>query len=273
MLENLGFHVVSEHPYLLSSQATQYSIQDLTLDSAEQIDLEAIGDLFEEAFQTIWTGAAESDALNGLVIGQRLAVNEVALLRSYARYMKQAAFGFEQAFIADTLLKHGHAAKLLVAQFKALLKPAQTHNADTGEFEDYLANIESLNEDRVLRLLMALINATVRSNYFAEREDSSLIVHKLAPAELLDLPEPRPAYEVFVYAPDMEGVHLRSSKVARGGIRWSDRPEDYRTEVLGLVKAQQVKNAVIVPVGAKGGFVANCIDHCYLWNWWTCRID
>ncbi|MFK7914416.1 MAG: NAD-glutamate dehydrogenase, partial [Pseudomonadales bacterium] len=255
VLENLGFHVVSEHPYLLSGPAHQYSIQDLTLAGASPIDLEAIGDLFEDAFRSIWAGFAESDALNGLITAQRLQVHEVALLRSYARYMKQAAFGFEQAFIADTLLKHGSAARMLVQQFKALLKPAQTETDCTEAFDSYTAAIESLNEDRVLRLLMALISATVRSNYFAQREDHSLIVHKLAPAQLLDLPEPRPAFEVFVYAPDMEGVHLRSSKVARGGIRWSDRPEDYRTEVLGLVKAQIVKNAVIVPSGAKGGFV------------------
>ena len=255
VLENLGFHVVSEHPYSLTSGQGQFSIQDLSLDGAAAIDLVAIGPLFEEAFRSIWFGQAENDALNGLVVAQRLNSEEVALLRSYARYMKQAAFGFEQAFIAKTLLKHGSAARMLVQQFKALLKPTGNDDACAEEFDRYLSAIESLNEDRVLRTLMALISATVRSNYFAEREDRSLIVHKLAPAELLGLPEPRPAFEVFVYAPDMEGVHLRSSKVARGGIRWSDRPEDYRTEVLGLVKAQIVKNAVIVPSGAKGGFV------------------
>lgn len=255
VLENLGFHVISEHPYLLTTAQRQYSIQDLTLARDAQVDLSAIGSLFEAAFRSIWTGAAENDALNGLVIDQRMTWQAVALLRSYARYMKQAALGFEQAFIAETLLKHGAAASMLVQQFNALLKPSQTTNDCSDAFESYLAAIESLNEDRVLRLLMALVTATVRSNYFAQRDDQSLIVHKLAPAGIPGLPEPRPQFEVFVYAPDMEGVHLRSSKVARGGIRWSDRPEDYRTEVLGLVKAQIVKNAVIVPSGAKGGFV------------------
>ncbi|MGI9328550.1 MAG: NAD-glutamate dehydrogenase [Pseudomonadales bacterium] len=255
VLENLGFHVVSEHPYQLHTGDTPYTIQDVTLARQGTLDLSAVGELFEAAFKAIWDGAAESDPLNGLVVDQQLDWQAVALLRSYARYMKQAAFGFEQTFIASTLLNHGVAARLLIQHFTGLLHPQQRDQPCREEFETYLAQIELLNEDRVLRQLLALIDATVRTNYFTDRADESLIVHKLSPAALVGLPEPKPLYEIFVYAPHMEGVHLRSSKVARGGIRWSDRLEDYRTEVLGLVKAQIVKNAVIVPSGAKGGFV------------------
>ncbi|MEM1230590.1 MAG: NAD-glutamate dehydrogenase [Pseudomonadota bacterium] len=256
VLEHFGFEVLTEHPYRIDSDDGVYSIQDLTLRSPTAIPLESIGDLFENAFSAIWQDRAESDALNALVLLEHLDWQQIALLRSYARYMKQAAFGFEQAFIEQTLLKHSPAAKLLIAQFVHRLHPEQQQPDVSDSFMAYLQQIELLNEDQVLRQLYDLVQATLRSNYFAERADAGLLVHKIAAQALPRLPQPRPLYEIYTYSPDFEGVHLRSSPVARGGIRWSDRQEDYRTEVLGLVKAQIVKNAVIVPNGAKGGFVA-----------------
>jgi glutamate dehydrogenase len=256
MLEHFGLEVRSEHPYHVDTGDESYSIQDLKVASDSPLPLESVGDLFEQAFSAVWQGLAESDALNSLVISEHLHWQQIALLRSYARYMKQAAYGFEQAFIEQTVLKHSPAAKLLMAHFEHRLDPRQQLSSQDDAFRAYLNQIELLNEDQVLRRLYELVQATVRTNYFADRHDPGLVVHKLAARELPELPEPRPLFEIYAYSPDFEGVHLRSSQVARGGIRWSDRQEDYRTEVLGLVKAQIVKNAVIVPNGAKGGFVA-----------------
>ena len=255
ILEHLGFDVVSEHPYTVTTETAEYSIQDFSLRRSGGLDLTTVGPAFESAFARIWQGVAQSDRFNGLILCQGLSWREVALLRGYAAYMRQAGFGFEREFIGATLLKHDEAARLLIQHFH--------HRLGTGAVPDcapelgaYLDAVPLLNEDQVLRGFMQLIEATERTNfYYPFEHDAGLIVYKLSPENLSALPLPRPRHELFVYAPDMEGVHLRSSSVARGGIRWSDRLEDYRTEILGLVKAQIVKNAVIVPSGAKGGFV------------------
>ncbi|MEM6708251.1 MAG: NAD-glutamate dehydrogenase [Pseudomonadota bacterium] len=256
ILEHFGFKVLSEQPYRLPTATHCFNIQDFSLARESAIDLEAVGPVFEDAFRAVWGGQAESDRLNGLIVSELLTWREVALLRSYARYMKQAAFGIEQSFIAMTLLKYPAAARLLVDCFTERLDPAAFPGTAAAEFTQWLDTLSLINEDRVFRHLFELIEATVRSNYFrTDLADPETIAHKIAASELSSLPQPRPLFEIFVYSPSLEGVHLRSSRVARGGIRWSDRLEDFRTEVLGLVKAQIVKNAVIVPSGAKGGFV------------------
>ncbi|MEM1434441.1 MAG: NAD-glutamate dehydrogenase [Pseudomonadota bacterium] len=256
VLEHLGFDVLSEQPYRLATEKHCYNIQDFTLASHSEVNLEAVGPIFEDAFRNIWHGAAESDPLNGLVVSEQLTWREVALLRSYARFMKQAGFGIEQSFIAQTLLKHQSAARLLMQCFTERLDVEAFPGTAAADFASYLDTVELINEDQVLRHLFELIDATVRSSFFRpDLDEHNTIAHKIAAREVAALPEPKPLFEIFVYAPNLEGVHLRSSRIARGGIRWSDRLEDFRTEVLGLVKAQIVKNAVIVPSGAKGGFV------------------
>lgn len=262
VLEHLGFEVISEHPYAVQHEDTRYTIQDFLLQYPTDLPLADIGESFKQAFTAIWFGHAESDAFNRLILAEHLPWRDVVLLRAYAGYMRQASFGFERSFIAETLSKHGAAAKLLVQHFYGLLEPGGVEPTRSAELLQYLEEVPLLNEDRVLRLFMQLIDATLRSNFFQAQnpmlsveQGAAPLVFKLAARELTALPLPRPLFEIYVYAPDLEGVHLRSSAIARGGIRWSDRLEDYRTEVLGLVKAQIVKNAVIVPSGAKGGFV------------------
>lgn len=257
VLEHLGFEVISEHPYAVHHGDVRYTIQDFLLQYPKELPLGEIGESFTQAFTAIWSGQAESDAFNRLILAEQLPWRDVVLLRAYAGYMRQASFGFERAFIAETLCKHGGAAKLLVQHFYGLLEPGGSTPTQSEALLAYLEQVPLLNEDRVLRLFMQMIDATLRTNFFQQpvSSDAAPVVFKLAARELTALPLPRPLFEIYLYAPDVEGVHLRSSAIARGGIRWSDRLEDYRTEVLGLVKAQIVKNAVIVPSGAKGGFV------------------
>ncbi|KEA62043.1 NAD-specific glutamate dehydrogenase, large form [Marinobacterium lacunae] len=270
LLENLGMRVVGEHPYMVRRHdGERFWIHDFTLyyNSSETVDLEEVKQIFQEAFFNIWSGRAENDEFNRLVIGARLNWREVAMLRAYARYNQQIRFGFSQPYIADTLSRHLYITRLLVALFRARFEPERQSSAKVqalaeriaGSIIDALDKVDNLNDDKILRRYLELIRATLRTNYFqtnAEGEPKDYFVFKLNPHEIADIPLPRPMFEIFVYSARVEGVHLRGGKVARGGLRWSDRREDYRTEVLGLVKAQQVKNAVIVPVGAKGGFVA-----------------
>ncbi len=267
MLENLGLRVIGENSYSLSCPGNiNYSIQDFYMTSDQALDLNLIGDVFEDAFINIWYGEAENDSYNRLVLMTGRAWREVAMLRAYARYAKQIRVGFSQQFIADTLVKHLHITDLLIQCFHARFGTGESVDpADEKEFEqrlqnvrDELENVQLLNEDRILRQYMSLIENTVRTNYYRTNDEGKPLGYlsfKLDTTALSDLPEPRPAHEIFVYSPWMEGVHLRNGEFARGGLRWSDRQEDYRTEVLGLVKAQSVKNAVIVPTGAKGCFV------------------
>ncbi|MDQ2075623.1 NAD-glutamate dehydrogenase [Marinimicrobium sp. ABcell2] len=269
VLENLGVRVVSEHPYHIVTRdhnSVWLHKFNLFYDLPVRVDVQAVKHSFQDAFEAVWHGHAESDAFNRLVLGARLSWREVMLLRALACYMRQTLFNFTDSYIASALVNHMAITRNLVALFKAKFDPRLNRSSrNQGRVarlqEKIIAGLDAvpnLNEDRILRRYLAVLEGTLRTNYF---QTNSLGSHKdylsikLSPRSIPDIPEPRPLYEIFVYSPRIEGVHLRGGKVARGGLRWSDRLQDYRTEVLGLVKAQQVKNAVIVPNGAKGGFV------------------
>lgn len=220
---------------------------------------------FQEAFAAVWRGEAENDGFNALVLGAGLNWRQAMVLRAYAKYLRQAGSTFSQDYMESTLRNNVHTTRLLVSLFEARMSPgrqsAGTELTDglLEELDGALDQVASLDEDRILRSFLTVIKATLRTNFFQHTEDGtphSYVSMKFDPQAIPDLPAPRPAYEIWVYSPRVEGVHLRFGKVARGGLRWSDRREDFRTEILGLVKAQMVKNTVIVPVGAKGGFVA-----------------
>ncbi|HEY2977733.1 MAG TPA: NAD-glutamate dehydrogenase domain-containing protein, partial [Burkholderiaceae bacterium] len=223
--------------------------------------------LFEDCFARVFRGEVENDDFNRLVLRAGLAADEIVVLRAYAKYLKQIGFALSQGAIEAALGMHPRIARMLVTLYKLRFDPAardpQGERSQVNAIEQALDRVSNLSEDRVLRQLLALIQATVRTNYWrtgvghsgAAGMRRSFASFKFVSAEVPGLPEPKPLYEIFVYSPRFEGIHLRGGKVARGGLRWSDRPEDFRTEVLGLVKAQMVKNTVIVPVGSKGGFV------------------
>ncbi len=226
---------------------------------------------FEDAFAAVWEGRAESDGLNALVLAASMTWRQVLVLRTYATYLRQAGLTFSQRYVETCLLANVRVARSLVQLFEARFEPdrlgldprcqarVETCEALVEEIRTELDDVASLDHDRILRALLGTIRATLRTGFFQRGEDGQPLPYvavKLDPHAVPDLPAPRPAYEIWVYSPRVEGVHLRFGSVARGGLRWSDRREDFRTEVLGLVKAQMVKNAVIVPTGAKGGFVA-----------------
>lgn len=269
ILENLGLKVAEEYPYKISPQGeSAFWLYDFTLIYAQvcNFDPEAYRDLFADAFLSVWYGKAENDPFNKLILGAGLAWREISMLRAYAKYLKQLCFGFDHFSIAKTLLEHSKLVKEIVLLFKLRFDPESScHFKKQQKLQEKilsaLNDVRNLNEDRVLRKYVELIMATLRCNYFQQNagKNKPYICFKFAHSKISDIPLPRLDYEVFVYSPRVEGVHLRGGKVARGGLRWSDRSEDFRTEVLGLVKAQQVKNSVIVPVGAKGGFVAKNI--------------
>ena len=263
LLENLGVRVQGQRPFTVRPEGVEgaWSIYDFTLEHARPLDLAAVARPFEDAFLRVWRGDANDDDFNRLVLAAGLDWRDVSLLRAYARYMKQIRFPLGERFIADTLVRHGALARRLVDYFQARHDPVGDDlgaEGVRGEILEALEAIPSLNEDRIFRFYLDLVDVTLRTNFFQREADGTPKRHlsfKLASGRLSDVPRPALPFEIFVCAPDMEGVHLRSGPIARGGLRWSDRVEDYRTEVLGLVKAQQVKNAVIVPRGAKGGFV------------------
>ncbi len=271
LLEHMGLRVMSEHPYEIEyNSGKTVWIYDFRLEfeNAENLDIERVRKGFSEAFKQIWHGKSESDAFNHLILVANLNWRKVGILRSYARYMRQLNFQFSQTYIADTLSKHIEISQAIVGMFVARFDPALAGDevaqsaAEAERVEEIvsaLENVPSLDEDLIIRKYLSLIKGTVRTNYFqtnSEGEPHSYLSFKFTPMSIPEIPLPRPEYEIFVYSSRVEGVHLRGGGVARGGLRWSDRMQDYRTEVLGLMKAQQVKNAVIVPVGAKGGFVA-----------------
>ncbi|GAA2636144.1 NAD-glutamate dehydrogenase [Streptomyces axinellae] len=266
-LQAMGVEVVDERPYELRCADRSHAwIYDfgLRMPEGKQGPGEETRERFQEAFSAVWTGRAENDGLNALVLSAGLTWRQVMVLRAYAKYLRQAGATFSQSYIEDTLRGNVHTTRLLVSLFEARLDPARTgagHELTDGILEELngaLDQVASLDEDRILRSFLTVIKATLRTNYFQSADDGrphTYVSMKLDPQAIPDLPAPRPQYEVWVYSPRVEGVHLRFGKVARGGLRWSDRREDFRTEILGLVKAQEVKNTVIVPVGAKGGFV------------------
>ncbi len=267
MLEHMGVVVLEERPFeLRRSDGAAIWIDDfgVAVPGAEEIDIERLRAPFQEAFLRTWQGHNENDDFNRLVMRAGLDWREVTILRAYARYMRQAASAFSQTYIEQALAAHPKIAAELVLLFKARFDPAargdraQAQARRAASIGAALEQVSNLDEDRILRQYLALIQATLRTNFFqrdAAGGPKPVLSFKFDPGQIPGLPEPKPLFEIFVYSPRVEGVHLRFGRVARGGLRWSDRMEDYRTEVLGLVKAQQVKNAVIVPVGSKGGFV------------------
>ena len=271
IFDNLGFRVIGEHPFeVIDRTGKTVWIHDFTLQShtGNVVDIHRIRPIFEELFRRVWHGEAENDAFNRLLLSSYMSWREIALLRTYARYMRQIRFSNSQTFISNTLVNHVNLTRILLEYFEVRFNPERFKSKGKSEaaqqkleieFNAGLDEVENLSEDRVLRLYLELMQATLRTNYYqpdGEGQPKPYISVKFDPSQIPDMPLPLPMFEIFVYSPRVEGVHLRGGKVARGGLRWSDRFEDYRTEILGLVKAQQVKNAVIVPVGAKGGFVA-----------------
>ncbi|GGW66358.1 NAD-glutamate dehydrogenase [Streptomyces xantholiticus] len=271
VLQRLGCEVVDERPYeLRCADRTHAWIYDFgmrmpkTATGGDYLADDA-RERFQDAFAAVWTGEAENDGFNSLVLGAGLNWREAMVLRAYAKYLRQASSTFSQDYMEDTLRNNVHTTRLLVSLFEARMSPdrqrAGTELIDglLEELDGALDQVASLDEDRILRSFLTVIKATLRTNFFQATEGGGLhgyVSMKFDPQAIPDLPAPRPAFEIWVYSPRVEGVHLRFGKVARGGLRWSDRREDFRTEILGLVKAQMVKNTVIVPVGAKGGFVA-----------------
>lgn len=274
MMEQMGLKVMEEHPYLLSAYAGTANEQDLWIrdfylvdPNGNTIDIHAIKTLFEETFLKVYEGAAENDTFNQLVLKARLNYREVIMLRAYAKFLRQVGIAFSQEYMADTLNTNTDVVKLLVDLFNTRFNPAafkkdKDRSSAAKDVESKilaaLDHVQNLDEDRILRRFLNLIKSTARTNFFQIQNGSpkSYVSFKLNSRDLEDAPLPRPLVEIWVYSRRVEGTHLRFGRVARGGLRWSDRREDFRTEILGLVKAQQVKNTVIVPVGSKGGFYA-----------------
>jgi len=267
VLENLGLRVIDEWPQeIIFKDGSRIWINDFGMKpaSGEVVDVNAVKDLFQDAFRHIWQGEAASDGFNRLVIGAQLTWREAVLLRAYTKYLRQIGFPFSQPYVEKAVARNAHIARMLVDLFKLYFDPNKQKESAAAipalekSLHEALDAVVNLDEDRILRHLLEVIRATLRTNYFqrdAQEQVKPWISFKLNPNRIADLPLPRPLYEIFVYSSRVEGIHLRAAKVARGGLRWSDRREDFRTEILGLMKAQQVKNAVIVPAGAKGGFV------------------
>lgn len=268
MMESMGLRVISERPHGVEPKNDHLVwINDFGMISNLQNDLnvEEIKDIFQEAFYYIWYRYAENDGFNRLVLAVGLNWREVTVLRAYAKYLWQTGFTFTQAYIEDVLVSVPHITADLIKLFNArfdLSSTQEQRDAQVKILSDKIKTdldaVENIDEDRIIRRYMQVILATIRTNCFQQDIDGnvkSYLSFKFDPSMITDLPLPRPLFEIFVYSTRVEGVHLRGARVARGGIRWSDRREDFRTEVLGLMKAQQVKNAVIVPLGAKGGFI------------------
>ncbi|MEV6344884.1 NAD-glutamate dehydrogenase [Actinoplanes sp. NPDC051851] len=268
VLHSLGVQVSDERPYEIRREDGLIYLYDFGLRPPKvHRELAEVRPQVENAFAATWRGEAEVDGFNELVLRAGLTWRQVVVLRAYAKYLRQAGNVFSQRYVESTFIAYPEIARLLVRLFETRFSPQipigeaerDRRAADlAGEITALLDQVESLDQDRILRSYLTLIQATLRTSFFqrgADGRPKSYIALKLDPLAVPDLPQPRPKYEIFVYSPRFEGVHLRFGAVARGGLRWSDRREDFRTEVLGLVKAQMVKNSVIVPVGAKGGFV------------------
>jgi len=267
ILENMGLKIISERPYKISPKngSDAYWINDYRMlyHKDTMIDTDSIKEIFQDAFDHIWSGDAENDGFNHLVLNAKLSWREIMILRAYAKYLWQIGFAFSQEYIEKTLTTYTEITILLISLFHLRFDPKNESSdalqlIEQQKIEKLLENISNLNEDRILRRYMQVILATVRTNYYQTGADNRYKLYfsfKLLSSKIPELPLPVPLFEVFVYSPRVEAIHLRAAKVARGGIRWSDRREDFRTEILGLMKTQQVKNAVIVPMGAKGGFV------------------
>ena len=278
MLENMGLKVLEEMPYDVrpsetsetSETSEEVSIRDFRLmmelipEDGTPVDLAQVKAPFEDVFGRVWLGEMENDGFNRLVLQAGLVGREVTVLRAYCKYLRQARIPFSQAYMERTLARNPEITRRLVDLFLTLFDPARQEGAQeraatlVSEIGSLLDQVTNLDEDRILRRYLNLVEATLRTNFFQKDAAGNLKSYlslKLDSQRIEELPLPRPFREIFVFSPRVEAIHLRGGRVARGGIRWSDRPEDFRTEVLGLMKAQMVKNAVIVPVGSKGGFV------------------
>ncbi len=270
ILENMGLRIISERPYEIILKNTLSPRDPIWINDYRMVhknggtfNTDTIKEIFQEAFDHIWKEEAENDGFNHLVLGARLTWREIMILRAYAKYLWQTGFTFSQKHVEDTLVANAEISAMLIELFRLRFSPEQhiseaLQMVQKQRIEKALENVSNLNEDRILRRYMDTILATVRTNYYQTDEKGkrkSYFSFKLKSSKVPELPLPVPLYEIFVYSPKVEAIHLRAAKVARGGIRWSDRREDFRTEILGLMKTQQVKNTVIVPMGAKGGFV------------------
>ncbi len=279
VLENMGFRVVDERTYHIRPQdRPEVWFHDMEIENAsgDPIDLAARERLLEDCFLAVMNRLAENDGYNALVLAAGLDWRAVALIRTISRYLRQIRVPYSQDYMWATLCKHAAIAADIVSLFHARFAPRLAQSGSersarqaeiSAAIEAALREVDSLDEDRILRHFVNAVSAAIRTNFYqlgGDGRTKELIAIKFASRKVDGMPLPRPLYEIFVYSPRLEAVHLRFGKVARGGIRWSDRPQDFRTEVLGLVKAQNVKNAVIVPVGAKGGFVPK-----YLKPGWT----
>ncbi len=263
IIENLGLRVEAEHPFEIKREHTSSVwIHEFTVEHAgtQALAGDQVASYIEDAFSNIWHGYVEDDGFNQLILTAGLNWRQVVILRSYCRYLLQIAVPFSQQYMIDSLVANPQISFDLVKLFETRFTP-DLEQRDCASIEDSikaaLNDVTSLDEDRILRAFFQVICATLRTNFYCKDEHGqplSYISYKLDSQSIPDLPLPRPMVEIFVYAPEVEGIHLRGGKVARGGLRWSDRREDFRTEVLGLMKAQMVKNAVIVPQGSKGGF-------------------
>jgi glutamate dehydrogenase len=270
VLENMGFRVVDERTYhIRPAEAAEVWFHDMELESAsgQPIDLSTAEGRLQACFLVVMAQVAESDGYNALVLAAGLGWREVALIRAISRFLRQLQVAYSQDYMWATLRKHASLAAQIFDLFRARFDPRSAFPAQqragrekeiSSAIETALQAVDSLDEDRIIRHFVNAVTAAVRTNFYQLDRDGrakDVIAIKFASRNLDAVLPPRPLYEIFVYSARLEAVHLRFGKVARGGIRWSDRPQDFRTEVLGLVKAQNVKNAVIVPVGAKGGFV------------------
>lgn len=269
-LENFGLRVIDERPYSVTTSDEEVSwIMDFTMShkNGQKFEMEKAQALFQDAFSKVWSKDLEDDGFNRLILSAGITGRNVTILRSYAKYMRQIGSSFSLDYVASTLANYPDIAIDLVNVFSLSFCPSVKRapkklSALKQEVLAKLDKVSNLDDDRIIRRYLELLEATLRTNFYQkdlEGKDKSYISFKLLPAKISDMPLPKPKFEIFVYSPRIEGVHLRGGKVARGGLRWSDRQEDFRTEILGLVKAQQVKNTVIVPVGAKGGFVCKAM--------------
>ncbi|SDS26363.1 glutamate dehydrogenase [Nocardioides scoriae] len=271
VLSTMGVEVVDERPYELVGLPRASHIYDFGLRYPRPLPDDS-RERFQDTVLAVWDGLNESDGFNALVLAAGLTWRQAMLLRAYAKHLRQGGTPFAQDYIEGALLGNVELTRTLVQLFEARFDPGTRHHiaadsearqAQCAELEERvlrgLDEVTSLDQDRILRSYLTMVKATLRTSYFVTGTDGRPLDRlslKLDPSQVPDLPQPRPRFEIFVYSPRVEGVHLRFGSVARGGLRWSDRRDDFRTEILGLVKAQMVKNTVIVPVGAKGGFFA-----------------
>ncbi|MGB0866569.1 MAG: NAD-glutamate dehydrogenase, partial [Granulosicoccaceae bacterium] len=267
VLENMGLRVEGENPHRIdTNEGKRYWLHEFMLRAADgsTIDPELHGERFMACFEGVWHGEVENDSFNRLVLAAGASWRDTVVIRALCKYMLQIRLPFSEKYIADSLCDNPEIARTLISLFQARFDPA-TNSTSAKQVEaihlqldKQLEGVASLDQDRILRSFRNLIEATLRTNHYQHNEAGEYKEYlsiKLDTAHIDGIPLPRPKYEIFVCSPRMEGVHLRGGSVARGGLRWSDRREDFRTEILGLVKAQMVKNAVIVPVGSKGGFI------------------